>query len=124
VREDVERPVVQPIGERASEEVARRFEQARISSFGLPPLLHGAQIVAVAELDEPPLLDRPVALRKLLAERLDEVRLRSARIRSLSSSVSSTSARKVTEAASVIAISSRTTVMIPGRIETDEKETM
>ena len=75
VREDVERPCVQPVGERVAEEVAGRLEQARISIRPLPPLLHGTEIVAKAELDEPPLLDRPVALRELLAERLDEVRL-------------------------------------------------
>ena len=62
--------------------------------LALPPLLHGAEVVAVAELDEAALLDRPVAARSLLAVSVStKLAWRSSRIRSLSSSVLSTSTR-------------------------------
>ena len=75
VRQYLQRLGVEAIRERVAQEIAGRGEQARIPILPLPPLLHSAEVVAVAELDEPPLLNTPVPLRDLTAERRHEVRL-------------------------------------------------
>ena len=71
--EHIERMCVQTVGERVVEEVPREIEQPRIGALLLPPLLHRPQVVPVAELDEAPFLDRPVALAGLGSVRPGEV---------------------------------------------------
>ncbi len=58
--EHVERARVETLRERVLEEVLADGEQPRVPRVGLPPLLDGTEVVAVAELHEAPLLDRPV----------------------------------------------------------------
>src|SRR5262245_16978203 len=66
-RECLERAGIQTLGVRIFEEVVREREQRRILVRGRPPLLHGAEVVAIAEIDEATLLDLPVGDSRLLA---------------------------------------------------------
>ena len=59
-REHVERMRVEAVGERVLEQVLGNGEQPRIPALRLPPLLHRAEVVAIPELHEAALLDRPV----------------------------------------------------------------
>ncbi len=56
----LERARIEAIRERILEQVLGEGEQPGIPALRLPPLLHRAEIVAVPELDEAPLLNRPV----------------------------------------------------------------
>src|SRR5262245_56541181 len=58
----LERAGIETIRERVPKEVPGHGEEPGIPAVGLPPLLHGAEIVAIAELDEAALLDRPVGI--------------------------------------------------------------
>ena len=62
VREHLDCIRVQAVGERVVEEVAGEVEQPRLGALPFPPLLRRTEVIAIAELDEAALLDRPVAL--------------------------------------------------------------